>query len=267
MDGRRRTPKRTGIRGGRLPNPSVGGSKPPALLVKSARSYPEVVKTIKDHMSPGEFDNNVHFNKSRKGELLIRFTNSQTIDDDLKNVRGKLSDMGPEVIRKVVTLGRLDRILILDIDPSITEDEILEALRKAAPPKTREYIKLDGLWETSSGYAKALASVPRGVFSVVRRIRIGFFLCRIQLSAPPPPRCYKCHDFGHFAKTCEGPNLGGTCRRYAGAHSTKECTEGEDRCVACDRRGIPPIPHKPGSVRCGARTEADNRPPASQRNA
>lgn len=61
-----------------------------------------------------------------------------------------MSDMGPEVIQNVVTLGRLDRIIILDIDPSTTEDEILEALMKIAPAKFREYIRINGLWKTSS---------------------------------------------------------------------------------------------------------------------
>lgn len=187
VDGRRRAPKRTRFRGGRFPNPAVGDSKPPALLLRDAKSHPEVMKTIKEHMNPGEFNNNIHFNKSRKGELLIRFTNSQTIDEDLKKVRNQLSDMGPEAIRNVVTRGRLDHILILEVDPSTTEDEILEALRKTTPPKTREYIRINGLWKTSSGYDKALATVPREVFSAVRRVRVGFFLCRTRHSAPPLP--------------------------------------------------------------------------------
>lgn len=222
-----------------------------------------MVKAIKERVDPGEFNDSFHFNKSRKGDLLIRFTNSQTIGDEIKKMKSKLSDMDPGVIRNVSTLGRLDSLLIFEIDPSTTKEELLVALRKVTPEKIRDNIKINGLWETSSGYAKAWASVPRGVFTTTRRVRVGFFLCRVQVSVqpPPPPRCYKCHDFGHFAKSCEGPDLGGKCRRCAGAQSTGECTEGSERCVACERRGIPPIPHKPGSLDCGARREADTRPP------
>lgn len=100
-------------------------------------------------------------------------------------MKRKLSDMGPEVIRTVATLGRLDRLLILNIDPFITEEKLFETFKKITPVKARENVKIKGLWETSSGYAKALASVPCGVFSAVRRVKVGFFLCRIQISAPP----------------------------------------------------------------------------------
>lgn len=94
--------------------------------------------------------------------------------------------MGSEVIRSLVNLGRLDRILILDIDPSINEEEILNALRAVTPKKSQGMVKLSGLWQTTLGHAKALASVSRGVFSAKKRIKISFFLCRVLLNTPPP---------------------------------------------------------------------------------
>lgn len=126
-------------------------------------------------------------------------------------MRDKLANMGPETISNTITLGRLDRILIVDIDPTITEAELLEALKEKVPEKYREIIRINGLWQTSADLAKAIATVPRGVFLTIRRIKIGFFLCRIQVKAPPPPKCYKCHGFGHFSRSCEGLDLGGTC--------------------------------------------------------
>lgn len=94
-------------------------------------------------------------------------------------MRDKLADMGPEIIQNVITLGKLDRILIIDIDPSIVEVELLKALKAVVPEKYREIIRINGFWQTHSGHAKAIESVPRGVYSVVRRIKIGFFLCRV----------------------------------------------------------------------------------------
>lgn len=116
--------------------------------------------------------------------------------------------MGPEVVKNVTTLGRLDKLLILDTDPSIGKDEILDALRSVAPRNLKDMISVPGLWQTTSGYAKAIATAPRGVFSSLKKIKIGFFLCRVQLSDPSPPRCFKCHGFGHFVKICTGPDLG-----------------------------------------------------------
>lgn len=92
-----------------------------------------MVKNIREHIDPKEFNNNVHFNKSLKGELLIRF----------------------------------------------------EALKATVPEKTKESISINGLWNTSSGYSKALASVPHGVLATVRRIRVGLF-CAGYKTIPHP---------------------------------------------------------------------------------
>lgn len=256
-DGGRRPPRRNRRRN--FPLPALRPPRPPALLVKGPKSYTDMVKDIKENMDPKEFDHNVHFNRSRKGELIMRFTNNETREAEIRKMKVKLSDLGSGVVGSVAALGRLDRILILDLDPSITEKELLEALQRTVPDNFKETIRVNGMWTTSSGYAKALASVPRGVLTAVRRIKVGFFLCSVQTSPPPPPRCYKCHDFGHFAKTCEGPDVRGTCRRCAEGHPTSECEEGREKCVACDRRGIPPVPHKPDSARCGARMAAGSR--------
>lgn len=162
--------------GGRPHNPAVGCSKPPALLVSGAKSYTETVRAIQGRIDPKEFEG-VHFNKSRKGELLIRFSNTQTVEEELTSMREKLADMGSETIQKAITLGRLDHILIKDIDPTIGEPELLEALKAVAPDRYKGIIRVNGFWQTSSGLAKAIASVPRGAFSTVRRIKVGFFLC------------------------------------------------------------------------------------------
>lgn len=119
------------------------GFKPPALLVRGAKSYTETVKAIKDRIDPKDFEN-AHFNKSLKGDLLIRFTNTQSVEEELRKMREKLADAGPEIIQNVISLGRLDRILIIDIDPSITEVELLEALKVAVPEKYREIVRMNG---------------------------------------------------------------------------------------------------------------------------
>lgn len=75
-------------------------------------------------------------------------------------MRNKLLDIGSEVIQSVVTLSRLDRVLILDIDPSVTEGKLSEALKATVPEKFKDTTCINGLWRTSLGYAKALASAP-----------------------------------------------------------------------------------------------------------
>lgn len=247
-----------------LPNDATVKNRPPAHLVKASKSYSEVVRTIKEQLGPTDLGKHFkYFRKSKEGELLIEFANHQDSEDDVKMVRERLSNIDPGVISKVVTLGRTERVEILDIDPASGENEVLEALRAAVPAGQRGKIAVTGLWQTSSGFAKAAATVPWGISSLVKHIKIGYFKCRIRLSTPPPLRCYRCHDHGHIASKCDGPDLSGTCMRCASkGHSTNNCPEGQDRCVACDRWGLPPAPHKPGSAQCGARKRA-SRPRAT----
>lgn len=233
-------------------------AKTPALLVKASKSYAEVVSTIKEHMGPTDFGNNFkYFKKSKKGELIIEFANHQGSENDIKKVKDKLSSMNPGIIGKVVSLGRPDKVEILDIDPSSSEKEILDALKAAVPVSYRERINVTGVWQTNSGFVKASAIVPRGFHLSIRHVNIGFFKCRVRQNTPTPPRCYRCHDHGHIVKHCERPDLRGTCLRCASKdHSTGNCTEGPDRCDACNRWGLSSTTHKPGSAQCGARQRA-----------
>lgn len=86
---------------------------------------------------------------------MIKFDRNKDIEKELARVRDKLSSLGPEVIRRVVTLGRLDKIQILDIDPSTSEQEVLGSHKAAVPRKSCDMVGLAGLWKTSSGYAMA----------------------------------------------------------------------------------------------------------------
>lgn len=208
-------------------------------------------------MGPTDFGASFkHLKRSRNGDLIVEFTD-QNSGDDVRKVRDRLVNMGLDEIGKVVTLGRQDRIIILDIDPSSDEKEVLDALRAAVPEGHEDSVRVTGLRQTRSGCALASATVPRGFSLSTRSIKIGLFKCRVRQSTPPIPRCYRCHDHGHIARDCGGPDLRGTCLRCAsGAHSTNHCTSGEEKCVACDRWGLPPLQHKPGSAQCGIRIRA-----------
>lgn len=177
------------------------------MLVKGAKPYNETVRAIKDLMGPAELGNKIHFVKSRNAELIIRFETSEEMVEELARVPEKLFFLGPDVIKNVVILGRLDRVIILDIDPSTNEEEVLLALRAATPKKLRAMIKVSALWQTTSGHMKALASVPRGVFSARNRLKIGYFLCRLKINAPlPPPDASGATISGTLARTAKGPN-------------------------------------------------------------
>lgn len=117
-------------------------TRPPALLVKGVRSYRDTVRAIKDHMDPAEFGKNAHFVRSRKDDLIIRFDANEEFESELIRVLEKLASLGPEVIRNVVSLGTLEKMLILDLDHSISEDEIQTTIRAAVPEKFRGTVRI-----------------------------------------------------------------------------------------------------------------------------
>lgn len=235
------------------------------MLVKGAKPYNETVRAIKDLMGPAELGNKIHFVKSRNAELIIRFETSEEMVEELARVPEKLFFLGPDVIKNVVILGRLDRVIILDIDPSTNEEEVLLALRAATPKKLRAMIKVSALWQTTSGHMKALASVPRGVFSARNRLKIGYFLCRLKINAPLPPQMLQVQQFRALWQELRRARTRRHLSQICGEQKTNLYTDGEERCIACERRGSPPIPHIPGSTQCGARktvgTQAFSRGP------
>lgn len=72
--------------------------------MKEVKLYQATIKAIREYMDPAEFGRNLHFVRSKKGDLLIRFNRNREIEKGLVRVRDKLFSLGPEVVRRVVSL-------------------------------------------------------------------------------------------------------------------------------------------------------------------
>ncbi|XP_060881822.1 uncharacterized protein LOC132953349 [Metopolophium dirhodum] len=133
---------------------------------------------------------------------------------------------------------------------------MLKATSDAAHPPV-EGIKITGLWATRDSRQMATTTVPIDISRSLTSIRVGWTQCRVRPRRPEPPRCYRCHGFGHSTRQCTGPNLTTACRRCGlPGHIQATCTETEDHCVACDRIKSARVPHKPGSGACAVRRKA-----------
>lgn len=168
------------------------------------------------------------------------------------------NEAGP--ITKLVSMVETE---IAGIDIMADKEEIMEGLRKEIPgddsaaAMTRRECFLTGLWTLKSGNQIATLRIPRSVVNTVSSLKIGWTKCTMRLRRTEPPRCFRCHGFGHTSRSCNGPDIHGTCRRCGNeGHVEKECSAGNDRCVACERSGYPKANHRPGSGSCAARRAA-----------
>jgi len=147
-------------------------------------------------------------------------------------------------------------------DAAAENTEVLEAIKAAIPGSdvdtavkaSRTDVTVIGLWAVKSGQQIATVRVPAWVAAHVSCIRIGWVTYRVRARRAEPERCFLCHGYGHISRGCMGPDLSEACRRFGEVgHLAKACEAGEDRCVACDRAGLPRTAHRPGSGLCGAR--------------
>lgn len=234
--------------------------KPAAVLVKVGvdKSYADTVRKIRG--LDVDFDalgtRVTSMRKTAGGDLLVELTKSIKSSSAATILRDRIAEKINDT--SVRCLGQSVNVEILDLDEVTTREEITEAILKAADLGLSDTdIKITGLWSTKSGRQMATASIPSSMVNKLTHIRIGWLQCRVRPRRAEPPRCFRCHGYGHDTRKCINPDLTGACRRCGvTGHVEKQCTAGDDRCVACERGGYTRKLHRPGSGSCEAKMAA-----------
>lgn len=243
----------------------LGRLRPPAVLIKvlEGKTYEDTVKVVRQtNIDVEGFGTRVTaMKKTRTGNLLVELEKTQNSTVALDKFRNELSSKLGENTGTVTKLSSMVTLEVLDIDAAATTTEVLQAVRNEVPgdasdPITtaiKSEIEITGLWSTKFGQQIATVKVPHTIANKISRATIGWIQCRVRVRAPEPLKCYRCHGYGHVNGDCKGPDLHEACCRCGGrGHKAKECIDGEDKCVACDRINAQRKPHKPGSSSCTA---------------
>lgn len=227
--------------------------RPPAVLVKIATGsiYADTVRALRgpggvDLADAGVNAESIKLRRTRDGHLLVELPKSKDAEAAAGRLGTEISTKLGERVGAVAQLGSFVEMEVVDIDAAADRAEVLAAVRSAIPgdqedpivKSERDSVSITGLWGVRSGYQVATLKVSRYVATSVLKVKIGWSICPMRARKQAPPRCYRCHGFGHRLSECKGPDLSAACRRGGeSGHSEKSCQAGNDRCVACDRAG------------------------------
>lgn len=240
--------------------------KPPAVIIrlKEGQTFAKTVAAVKSFVNPTELGAPVtKIRTSREGHAIFEFARTAKAHAAASKLSEEISKKLGESVGVASQLGRLAEAEVVDLDPTVTKEEVLEALRKAVPESMADaeseaaLIAVTGLWSTRAGTQIATASMSRALLLRLDKLAIGWTVAKVRPRAPQPTRCYKCHGFGHDARSCTGPDLTGVCRKCGeNGHREAQCATGHGRCVACEREGHMVTDHRTGSAGCLARRKA-----------
>jgi Zinc knuckle len=223
----------------------VGGVRrlrPEAVLISldrregAALSYADALKALRKEIKPEELGCSIaSIRKTRNGDALIELKRDSSSPVCLAEAINKAMGGGT----RARGLVPVETITILDIEEGIEKEELVTALCSADGGLARESVNVRFLQAGKWGTQLAIVTLPAGAGARLLRngrIKIGWTSCRIRKKTNTT-RCYRCHDAGHMARECTGPDRSKMCRRCGQKeHKAADCT-GEPRDLACSEGG------------------------------
>lgn len=164
-------------------------------------------------------------------------------------------------VRHVIRLGRQLEVEVVDLDAVSTKDKVLSALQPMITGDDGDPLASSERAEmrvTECGQPGVDCYRPGPCINgQLDRVIVGWTFCRVRPRREEPIKCFLYHGYGYLSRDCKGPDLTDAFRKFGQAeHQERACTAAGDSCVACERKGLPKLTHKPGSGTCSARRKA-----------
>lgn len=197
-------------------------------------SFADLVKGIKESINPGDFQVNVtSIRPTKDGAVMI-----------VADGGGRTEDLGKEIIKKVngttFSMGGKKTIEVLDLDPTITENELKEALITYCLAGEESSINIENMWKTKAGWQIASITTRKGTAEYLAQvgcIKVGWISCRVRPKIRIE-RCLNCLRIGHSANRCTDARRTemGCLQCTKSGHVAKSCPN-ERFCLECGITG------------------------------
>lgn len=217
--------------GAARPQPPKIRTRSEAVLVRlddqaaeGAVTYADTLKAIRKNVQPDVLGFRVSgIRKTRAGHALIELESGGKDPQALAEAINGALGRGAKASGLVPT----DTVVIRDIEEGLDETDVTNAICSINEGASREGVAVKYLKAGKWGTQLAIVTMPAKMCAQllgVGKLKIGWTYCRVTRKAIIE-RCYRCHETGHVAKACTGPDRSDLCRKCLKAgHKVADCS-------------------------------------------
>lgn len=225
---------------------------PDALVItaKGQTTYADILRKVKTDPELKQVGDRVtRIRRTQKGDLLLELQKGEKLP--LENLQIQVEKSIGEVAN-IRSRQHETTIQCRDLDEITTREEICQAFAKELGLESVPLATVKTLRKAYDGTQTAVISLPTesaNKLIALNKVRIGWAVCRIR-EKTTLQRCFKCCEFGHWAKSCKGEDRSGRCRRCGEeGHIAKDCGK-DPSCMLCKGNKGTSSKHTAGSSAC-----------------